>query len=168
MLGVVQVPSSEKATDQIAHASMQPTETPSIPIGQPTEKSRMIQFTSPDCSICRQMIPKMALLAHDCRGKQVELLKVNVKQQPELARNYRIQGVPTFVFLEATLAFLGVSDPLLPTWGKLIVAALSYGVNTGATHIVIAPLAVLFLTGFAFAMVGISLERVFEPRLRER
>jgi len=76
--------------------------------------------------------------------------------------------VPTFVFLEATLAFLGVSDPLLPTWGKLIVAALSYGVNTGATHIVIAPLAVLFLTGFAFAMVGISLERVFEPRLRER
>ena len=75
--------------------------------------------------------------------------------------------VPTFVFLEATLAFLGVSDPLLPTWGKLIVAALSYGIQTGATHIVLAPLAVLFLTGFAFAMVGIALERVFEPRLRE-
>jgi peptide/nickel transport system permease protein len=75
--------------------------------------------------------------------------------------------VPTFVFLEATLAFLGVSDPLLPTWGKLIVAALSYGVHGGAAHIVIAPLAVLFLTGFAFAMVGIALERVFEPRLRE-
>ena len=75
--------------------------------------------------------------------------------------------VPTFVFLEATLAFLGVSDPLLPTWGKLIVAALSYGVHGGAAHIVIAPLTVLFLTGFAFAMVGIALERVFEPRLRE-
>jgi peptide/nickel transport system permease protein len=75
--------------------------------------------------------------------------------------------VPTFVFIEATLAFLGVSDPLLPTWGKLIVAALSSGIHTGATHIVLAPLAVLLLTGFAFAMVGIALERVFEPRLRE-
>jgi peptide/nickel transport system permease protein len=75
--------------------------------------------------------------------------------------------VPAFVFLEATLAFLGVSDPLLPPWGKLIVAALSYGVQAGATHIIFAPLAVLFLTGFAFAMVGIALERVFEPRLRE-
>jgi hypothetical protein len=29
---------------------------------------------------------------------------------------------------------------LLPTWGKLIVAALSYGVHGGAMHIVIAPL----------------------------
>lgn len=75
--------------------------------------------------------------------------------------------VPTYVFLEATLAFLGVSDPLLPTWGKLVVAALSYGVHTGATHLVLAPLGVLFVTGFAFAMVGLALERVFEPRLRE-
>ncbi|MCO5205845.1 MAG: ABC transporter permease subunit [Anaerolineae bacterium] len=75
--------------------------------------------------------------------------------------------VPTFVFLEATLAFLGLTDPLLPTWGKLVVAALSYGVHTDAVHLVIAPLALLFITGFAFAMVGIALERVFEPRLRE-
>ena len=57
--------------------------------------------------------------------------------------------VPGYVFLEATLAFLGVSDPLLPTWSKLIVAALSFGVHTGATHLVLLPLGVLFLTGFA-------------------
>lgn len=74
--------------------------------------------------------------------------------------------VPSYVFLEATLAFLGVSDPLLPTWGKLVVAALSYGVHSDAAHLVIAPLGLLFLTGFAFAMVGLALERVFEPRLR--
>lgn len=75
--------------------------------------------------------------------------------------------VPTFVFLEATLAFLGVSDPHLPTWGKLVVAALSYGVNASAAHIVIAPFGLLFLTGFAFAMVGLTLERILEPRLRD-
>jgi peptide/nickel transport system permease protein len=75
--------------------------------------------------------------------------------------------VPTFVFLEATLAFLGLTDPVLPTWGKLVVSALSYGVHTDATHLVIAPLGLLFVTGFAFAMVGIALERILEPRLRE-
>lgn len=76
--------------------------------------------------------------------------------------------VPSYVFLEATLAFLGITDPHLPTWGKLVVAALSYGVHTNSSHLVIFPLALLFLTGFAFAMVGIALERIFEPRLRER
>lgn len=75
--------------------------------------------------------------------------------------------VPSYVFLEATLAFLGITDPHLPTWGKLVVAALSYGVHTNSSHLVIFPLALLFLTGFAFAMVGIALERIFEPRLRE-
>jgi peptide/nickel transport system permease protein len=75
--------------------------------------------------------------------------------------------VPGYVFLEATLAFLGVTDPHLPTWGKLVVAALSYGVHSGAAHLVLAPLGVLFLTGFAFAMVGLALERVFEPKLRD-
>lgn len=75
--------------------------------------------------------------------------------------------VPMFVFLEATLAFLGVSDPLLPTWGKLVVAALSFGIHVRVTHVVVAPLALLLLTGFAFAMVGIALERVFEPQLRD-
>lgn len=75
--------------------------------------------------------------------------------------------VPTYVFLEATLAYLGVSDPLLPTWGKLIAAAMSYSVLSNATHLVIAPFAMLFLTGFAFAMVGSALERILDPRLRE-
>jgi peptide/nickel transport system permease protein len=74
--------------------------------------------------------------------------------------------VPSYVFLEATLAFLGLTDPYLPTWGKLVVAALSYGVHADAAHLVIAPLGLLFMTGFAFAMVGLALERVFEPRLR--
>ncbi|MCA9970576.1 MAG: ABC transporter permease subunit, partial [Anaerolineales bacterium] len=75
--------------------------------------------------------------------------------------------VPSYVFLEATLAFLGVTDPYLPTWGKLVVTALSYGVHTNSAHLVIAPLGLLFFTGFAFAMVGTALERIFEPRLRD-
>ncbi len=75
--------------------------------------------------------------------------------------------VPTFVFLEATLAFLGVSDPALPTWGKLIVDALSSEIHRGAYHTALEPLGLLLLVGFAFAMVGLALEKIFEPRLRD-
>ncbi|MFN2135249.1 MAG: ABC transporter permease, partial [Candidatus Promineifilaceae bacterium] len=35
--------------------------------------------------------------------------------------------VPTFVFLEAALAVLGLGDPVLPTWGKVIQDAFSQG-----------------------------------------
>jgi ABC-type dipeptide/oligopeptide/nickel transport system permease subunit len=76
--------------------------------------------------------------------------------------------VPSYVFLEATLAFLGVSDPVLPTWGKLIVEGISHGLYTGAYHMVLEPVGLLMLTGLAFVMVGLALERIFEPRLRER
>lgn len=73
--------------------------------------------------------------------------------------------VPGFVFLEATLAFLGVSDPELPTWGKLIVAALDSTIYGGLSHIVILPLAVLFLTSLAFALVAQALEKIYQPNL---
>jgi peptide/nickel transport system permease protein len=76
--------------------------------------------------------------------------------------------IPSYVFLEATLAFLQVSDPTLPTWGKLIVAALEYGTHSGDVHMLLIPAAMLMMTGVAFAMVGLSLERVLDPRLRER
>ena len=75
--------------------------------------------------------------------------------------------IPSYVFLEATLAFLEVSDPILPTWGKLIVDALQYGTHTGDIHMLLIPAGLLMMTGVAFAMVGLALERVLDPRLRE-
>jgi peptide/nickel transport system permease protein len=75
--------------------------------------------------------------------------------------------VPSYVFLEATLAFLGVSDPVLPTWGKLMVEGLSHGIHAGHYHLFLEPLALLFLVAFAFVLLGAALERIFQPRLRE-
>lgn len=74
--------------------------------------------------------------------------------------------VPSYVFLEASLAFLGVSDPVLPTWGKLIVDGLSRGIYSADYHLVLQPLGLLALVGFAFVMFGISLERSARNRLR--
>ncbi len=77
--------------------------------------------------------------------------------------------VPSYVFLEASLAVLGLYDPLTPpTWGQLILEGLTKGIGRGAYHLVYAPAVMLMLTGYAFLLLGSSLERVFEPRLKER
>jgi peptide/nickel transport system permease protein len=75
--------------------------------------------------------------------------------------------IPSYVFLEAALAYLGVSDPVFPTWGKLIAARRLGSVFADGYRIELAPIALLVLTGLAFVMVGLALERIFEPRLRE-
>jgi peptide/nickel transport system permease protein len=76
--------------------------------------------------------------------------------------------VPGYVFLEATLAFLGVSDPMLPTWGKVIKDAMMSGDLVGTAHWVLEPVVLLVLVALAFAGLGFGLERVMNPRLRER
>ena len=75
--------------------------------------------------------------------------------------------VPTYVFLEASLAVLGLGDPTLPTWGKVINDAYSNGaLYQGLYYWVLEPAALLMITGLAFALVGFSLDRIFNPRLR--
>lgn len=76
--------------------------------------------------------------------------------------------IPTFVFLEASLAVLGLGDPVLPTWGKVIDDARANGaLFQGLYYWVLEPAVLLMLTGLAFALVGFALDRIFNPRLRE-
>ncbi|MGE5124571.1 MAG: ABC transporter permease subunit [Acidobacteriaceae bacterium] len=74
--------------------------------------------------------------------------------------------VPSYVFFEATLAYLQVSDPFLPTWGKVIYDALTRGTFTGHYYWVLEPVALMILTGLAFAVVGFALDSILNPRLR--
>lgn len=76
-------------------------------------------------------------------------------------------SIPSFVFLEASLAVLGLGDPVLPTWGKLVEDAYINGaLYRGFYYWVLEPAVLLMLTGFGFAMLGFSLDRIFNPRLR--
>ncbi|MDE0069239.1 MAG: ABC transporter permease [Caldilineaceae bacterium] len=76
--------------------------------------------------------------------------------------------IPSFVFLEATLAVLNLGDPVLPTWGKVLSDARVNGaLYQGHYYWVLEPAALLLLTGLGFAMLGFALDRVFNPRLRE-
>lgn len=76
--------------------------------------------------------------------------------------------IPAYVFLEASLAILGLGDPVLPTWGKVIQDAQSNGaLYQGLYYWVLQPAVLLMITGLAFALLGFALDRVFNPRLRE-
>ena len=79
-----------------------------------------------------------------------------------------ISLVPTFVFLEAALAVLGLGDPVLPTWGKIIQDAFEQGaLFNGFYYWILEPAFLLMVAGFGFALVGFALDRIFNPRLRE-
>lgn len=79
-----------------------------------------------------------------------------------------VQSVPAFVFLEASLAVIGLGDPVLPTWGKIIQDASANGaLYKGYYYWVLEPAALLIVTGLAFAILGFALDRIFNPKLRE-
>ncbi len=76
--------------------------------------------------------------------------------------------VPGYVFLETSLALMGLGDPSVPTWGKLLRDA--YDNNAliqGHYYWVLEPLALLLITGFGFALLGFALDRILNPRLRD-
>jgi peptide/nickel transport system permease protein len=74
--------------------------------------------------------------------------------------------VPTYVFLEATLAFMGVSDLLLPTWGRIMLEALVNGALEGHYYWALEPAVLLVITSAGFALLGFALDKVLNPRLR--
>jgi peptide/nickel transport system permease protein len=79
-----------------------------------------------------------------------------------------VSSVPAFVFLEASLAVLGLGDPVLPTWGKIIQDANANGaLYRGYYYWILEPAALLMVTGLGFAMLGFALDRVFNPKLRD-
>lgn len=78
-----------------------------------------------------------------------------------------VSAVPSYVFLEASLALLGLGDPTVPTWGKVINDARSYGaLYQGMFYWILEPAVFLMITGLGFAMLGFALDRIFNPRLR--
>jgi peptide/nickel transport system permease protein len=79
-----------------------------------------------------------------------------------------VSSVPAYVFLEASLAVLGLGDPVLPTWGKVINDAFADGaLYLGRYYWVVEPAVLLMFTGLGFALLGFALDRVFNPRLRD-
>ncbi|HCC33551.1 MAG TPA: ABC transporter permease [Clostridiales bacterium] len=109
-----------------------------------------------------------AARAYGASNPRVVFLYLIPRVIPVLVPQF-VSLIPAYVFLEATLSFLGLGDPLIPTWGKVIEDAFRNGaLYMGHYYWVMAPSVLLIFTGLGFAMLGFALDRIFNPRLREQ
>ncbi len=77
-------------------------------------------------------------------------------------------SVPAFIFVEASLSFLGLGDPVLPTWGAIIGEAYTQGaLFYGWWWWIVFPSAGIIYTTIGFALLGYAFDKVLNPRLRE-
>lgn len=74
---------------------------------------------------------------------------------------------PGAILAEASLSFLGLGDPSVPTWGQM----LEQGFRTGALYVgywwwVIPPGMLIVFTAIAFMLLALAMEPIVDPRLR--
>ncbi|HMP41269.1 MAG TPA: ABC transporter permease [Roseiflexaceae bacterium] len=124
-----------------------------------------------------------------CRITRAQLISLREKEFIEAARavgvpNFRIAvrhllpnaltpliiavtlGIPTAIFTEAGLSFLGlgINDPL-PSWGKMVGNSFSY--IRVYWHLGLFPTLLIALTMLSFSFVGDGLRDALDPRLRK-
>lgn len=73
-----------------------------------------------------------------------------------------------FMIAEAGLSFIGLGDPSVISWGKILVAAQESAFTSGLWAWVIAPGVTIFITVFGFMQIGYALEEIFNPKMKRR
>jgi peptide/nickel transport system permease protein len=74
--------------------------------------------------------------------------------------------VAVVILSETTLAFLGLGDPFLDSWGTMLDKANGAGAaSTGAWWYLLPPGICVILVVLAFTLIGRALESVLDPRL---
>ncbi|MDA4129399.1 MAG: ABC transporter permease, partial [Thaumarchaeota archaeon] len=76
--------------------------------------------------------------------------------------------ITTAVVGEAGLDFLGLGNPSVVSWGTMLYWAQAYALFNGAWWWVLAPGLCIALLGLGAVLVSLSIENVFNPRLRTR
>jgi len=77
--------------------------------------------------------------------------------------------VQNAIITESTLAFLGVGDPTIPTWGQLLRSAREQGaISAGSWWLFIPAGVCLVLLASSFVFIGYGFDEINNPRLRRR
>lgn len=74
--------------------------------------------------------------------------------------------VTTAIVGEASLDFIGLGDITVVSWGTMLYWAQSYAIFNGAWWWVLTPGICIVLVGLAFVLISVSIEDVFNPKLR--
>lgn len=73
------------------------------------------------------------------------------------------------VLTETTLSFIGLGDPLQPSWGQILESSREIGApSLGAWWYFVPPGACIVLVVFAFTLLGSALDEMLNPRRRAR
>lgn len=72
-------------------------------------------------------------------------------------------GVASAILLESGLAFLGLGDPNVPSWGQLLLQ----GRQTGKIWLILSPGFAIFVTVTVLNLVGEGLRDALDPKLRQ-
>lgn len=63
------------------------------------DKPVLVDFWATWCMPCRMLAPTVEELAEDLEGKVI-VGKINVDEEPDLARKYRVASIPTLIVFE--------------------------------------------------------------------
>jgi peptide/nickel transport system permease protein len=75
--------------------------------------------------------------------------------------------VPSAIIAEAALSFLGLGDPNVMSWGRMLHDVFYYGAFTDYWW-VIPPGISIALISLSFILIGYALDEILNPRLRRR
>jgi thioredoxin 1 len=81
--------------DQITHLS---TATFDETVGS-TEEAVLVDFWAEWCGPCKMIAPILDEVAGEQQGK-VKVMKVNVDEQPDLARRFDVMSIPTLILFK--------------------------------------------------------------------
>jgi len=63
-----------------------------------SERPTLVEFYADWCGPCRAVAPFLDELARELEG-QANVVKVNVDESPELANQYGVRAIPTFIVI---------------------------------------------------------------------